>query len=306
MLSDSMRVFLTVVDKKSFSKAAKSLFLTQPAVSFQIQMLEEYYGTRLFDRISRNITLTEAGNLLWGYAKDMSQQQKELERKIQELTGTTKGKLVIGASTTIGEYIIPYLLGAFKKKYPEVEISLDVGNTEDVENGITNTTLDLGLVEGPVNSKEIEEKIFLKDQLVLITSQHHPLAEKENVSVFELEKYPFILREKGSGTRIEMEKHLKNAGFLLNNLKVVLELGSTSAIKRAVQSGLGISIISKWAAREKVRRRQIHEAYFIEDKFERHFSIIVHKKKFRTQAVDEFINFLNTKEALKVVESNLI
>ena len=130
MLNDSIRVFLTVVDKKSFSKAAKALFLTQPAVSFQIQMLEEYYGTRLFDRVSRNISLTEAGHLLLKYANQMSTLQSELEREMQELTGTVKGRLMIGASTTIGEYIIPYLL-EFLKKFPE-SISLDVGNTEDI------------------------------------------------------------------------------------------------------------------------------------------------------------------------------
>lgn len=115
MLNDSIRVFLTVVEKKSFSKAAKALFLTQPAVSFQIQMLEEYYGTRLFDRVSRNIILTDAGHLLLKYANEMSRLQAELEREMQDLTSNIKGKLKIGASTTIGEYIAPYILGAISK-----------------------------------------------------------------------------------------------------------------------------------------------------------------------------------------------
>lgn len=302
MLNDSMRVFLTVVDKKSFSKAAKALFLTQPAVSFQIQMLEEYYGTRLFDRVSRNISLTEAGHLLLRYANEMSSLQSELEREMQELTGTAKGRLMIGASTTIGEYIIPYLMGTFKKKYPEVQLTLEVGNTEDIETKIHDTSLDIGLVEGPVSTKDIEKEFFLKDQLVLIVPSDHPLAQQEKVSVFELDKYPYISREKGSGTRIETEQHMKKAGFSPNNLNVIMELGSTSAIKAAVESGLGVSIISKWAAKEKVRIGKLAQLNFEEDSFVREFNIVYHKKKFRTQAAEEFLNFLKSEEALRLLD----
>lgn len=303
MLNDSIRVFLTVVDKKSFSKAAKALFLTQPAVSFQIQMLEEYYGTRLFDRVSRNITLTEAGDLLLQYANKMSKLQSELEREMQELTGTIKGRLLIGASTTIGEYIVPYLLGAFKRKYPEVEISLEVANTEDIETKIHDTSLDIGLVEGPVSVKDIEKDVFLKDQLVLIIPHDHPWAKQEKISVFELDKYPFISREKGSGTRIETEQHLKKVGFSANNLNVIMELGSTSAIKAAVESGLGMSIISKWAAKEKVKLGHLAQVGFKEDNFEREFAVIYHKKKFRTQAAEEFLRFVKSEEALELLEA---
>ncbi|MGI6224920.1 MAG: selenium metabolism-associated LysR family transcriptional regulator, partial [Peptococcales bacterium] len=289
-------------DKKSFSKAAKALFLTQPAVSFQIQMLEEYYGTRLFDRVSRNISLTEAGHLLLRYANQMSKLQSELEREMQELTGTAKGRLLIGASTTIGEYIIPYLLGAFKKKFPEVELSLEVGNTEDIESRIHDTTLDIGLVEGPISTKDIEKEAFLGDRMVLIVPPDHPWAGREKISVHELDKYPFITREKGSGTRLETEQHLKQAGFSINNLNVIMELGSTSAIKAAVESGLGISIISKWAAKEKVRMGQLAQLTFKEDSFEREFTVIHHKKKFRTQAADEFLSFIKSNETLDLLE----
>jgi len=302
LLNDSIRVFLTVVDKKSFSKAAKALFLTQPAISFQIQMLEEYYGTRLFDRVSRNISLTQAGHLLLGYANNMTKLQSELEREMQELTGTIKGRLLIGASTTIGEYIVPYLLGAFKKKYPEVELSLEVGNSEDIETKIHDTSLDIGLVEGPVTVKDIEKELFLKDQMVLVVSHDHPWAQQDKISVFELDKFPFVSREKGSGTRIETEQHLKKTGFSANNLKVIMELGSTSAIKAAVESGLGMSIISKWAAKEKVKLGQLAQLSFKEDIFERDFNVIHHKKKFRTQAADEFLRFIKSSEALDLLE----
>jgi DNA-binding transcriptional LysR family regulator len=232
----------------------------------------------------------------------MSTLQSELEREMQELTGTAKGRLMIGASTTIGEYIIPYLLGAFKKKFPEVQLSLDVGNTEDIESKIHDASLDIGLVEGPITTKDIEKELFLKDRLVLIVSSDHPLAQRKDVSVLELDQYPYISREKGSGTRIETEQHLKKAGLSPNNLNLIMELGSTSAIKAAVESGLGVSIISKWAAKEKVKLGQLAQLNFKEDSFVREFNIIYHKKKFRTQAAEEFLNFLKSEDALKLLE----
>ena len=303
MLNDSIRVFLTVVEKKSFSKAAKALFLTQPAVSFQIQMLEEYYGTRLFDRVSRNIILTEAGHLLLKYANEMSRLQAELEKEMQDLTSTIKGKLKIGASTTIGEYIAPYILGAFKKMYPEVELSLEVSNSEDIEASIHDTVLDIGLVEGPPIGKDLESLPFIQDQLVLITSKDHPWSNFDSISVFELDKYPFISREKGSGTRLEMEQHLKKAGFSANNLNVIMELGSTSAIKAAVESGLGVAMISKWAVQEKVKAGLLAQVKLKEDEFERNFRIIYHKKKFRTQASEEFLRFLKSDDIKEILEN---
>ena len=230
MLNDSIRVFLMVVEKKSFSKAAKALFLTQPAVSFQIQMLEEHYGTRLFDRVSRNIILTEAGELLYKYATEMSDMQASLEKDMQELNNTILGRLRIGASVTIGEYIAPYILGNFKKHYPKVTLSLEVANSDEIEMAIHDTSLDIGLVEGPPVDKDLESVPFLDDELVVITSVDHPWSKLESISIFELDQYPYISREKGSGTRAEIEQHLKAAGFSPNNLNVMMRLGSTCAI----------------------------------------------------------------------------
>lgn len=302
MLNDSIKVFLAVAEKRNFSRAAKSLFLTQPAVSFQIQTLEQYYGTVLFDRVNRNITLTAAGELLLRYAEEMSILQAQLEREMQELTGTIKGRLLIGASTTIGEYILPYIVGRFKKQYPEVDVSLVVANTEDIESSIQDTTLDVGLVEGPVSGKDLVKDKFLDDELVLITPVDHPLNKNKKISVFELSKYPFISREKGSGTRQIMEDSLNKVGFNLQNLKIIMELGSTTAIKAAVSNGLGISIVSKWTVQEMVKQNKLATVQIDETKFERQFIVIYHGKKFRTQAVYEFINFLRSDEVHTILK----
>jgi len=303
MLNDSIRVFLAVAEKRNFSKAAKSLFLTQPAVSFQIQMLEQYYGTVLFDRVNRNITLTAAGELLLKYAQEMSKLQAQLEKEMQELTGTIKGRLLIGASTTIGEYILPYLVGRFKKLYPEVDVSLVVANTEEIETHILDTTLDVGLVEGPVSGKDLVMEKFLDDELVLITPVNHPWVKNKKISVFELSKYPFISREKGSGTRHIMENTLKKVGFDPQNLKIIMELGSTTAIKAAVSNGLGVSIVSKWTVQEMVKHNKLATVTINETKFDRQFIVIYHEKKFRTQAVYEFLNFLKSDEVHTILEA---
>ncbi|MFZ5943855.1 MAG: selenium metabolism-associated LysR family transcriptional regulator [Bacillota bacterium] len=302
MLNDSIRVFLAVAEKRNFSKAAKSLFLTQPAVSFQIQMLEQYYGTILFDRVNRNITLTAAGELLLKYAQEMSNLQAQLEREMQELTGTIKGRLLIGASSTIGEYILPYLVGIFKRKYPEVEVSLVVANTEDIETSILDTSLDVGLVEGPVNGKDLVVEKFLDDELVLVVPVNHPWVNKNGISVFELDKYPFITREKGSGTRYIMETALKKVGFDPQKLNIIMELGSTTAIKAAVINGLGISIVSKWTVKEQIKENRLAAININETKFEREFTVIYHERKFRTQAVYEFLNFLKIDEVKEILK----
>ena len=233
----------------------------------------------------------------------MSNLQAQLEKEMQELTGTIKGRLLIGASTTIGEYLLPSLVGNFIKKYPEVEVSLVIGNTEDIENSISNTTLDIGLVEGPVSGKDIVVEHFLDDELVLIVPPEHPLTKKKHISVFELSKYPFISREKGSGTRHIMENALKKVGFDPLNLNTIMELGSTTAIKAAVSSGLGISIVSKWTVQEMAKHNKLVTLTLNETKFERQFILIYHEKKFRTQAVYEFLNFLKSDEVLTILKS---
>ena len=301
MLDNGIKVFLTVVEKKSFSKAAKALFLTQPAVSFQIQMLEEYYGTKLFDRVNRTINLTAAGELLLKYANEMSILQAQLEREMQELTGKIRGKLIIGASTTIGEYVLPTIVGNFKIKNSDVEVSLEIHNTEEIENHLLEGELDIGLVEGPVHGKEIVKEKYIDDELVLVAPLGHCLAKKESVSLKDLAGHPFILREKGSGTRVVMEKALDLAGFPHHKLDVILELGSTSAILEAVQKGLGISIVSKWAAKGRHKAGLIEIIQVQDVRFHREFTLIYHRKKFRTQAVEEFLKYLRSEEVRQLL-----
>ncbi len=302
MLSDSMRVFITVADKKNFSKAAKALSLTQPAVSFQIQTLEQYYQTMLFDRVNRHVKLTAAGELLLDYAVHMNNLQAELERNMQQLTGHVKGELLIGASTTIGEYILPYVVGSFKQDYPDVNVTIQIMNTKDIGTAVGTKAFDLGIIEGPLDLTE-SMLAFLEDELVLAMPADHPLASKESITLEELKTLPYITREPGSGSRLIFEQALIDADFDIEDLNIVMELGSTTSIKSAIMGGLGISTISKWAIQDLVRTGKVVALNIEGLTLTRNFNIILNSEKFQSEATGKFLDFLDVENIKCILEN---
>lgn len=302
MLSDSMRVFITVAEKKNFSKAAKALSLTQPAVSFQIQTLEQYYQTMLFDRVNRHIKLTSAGELLLEYAIHMNNLQAELEKNMQQLTGHVKGELLIGASTTIGEYILPFIVGDFKKEYPDVNVTIDIMNSEQVETLVKNRSIDIGIIEAAPMDKDLVTTKFLDDEMSLIVPADHPWAAKGKITLEELREEPFIVREPGSGSRLVVEQAMIDADFDVESLNIVMEIGNTSAIKAAVISGLGMAIISKWATKDVVKMGKVAQVEIEGLNMHRNFNIIVNKDKFESEAASKFIDYLNALDVPAALE----
>lgn len=292
MLSDSLKVFITVADKKNFSRAAKSLNLTQPAISFQIQTLEQYYQTKLFDRVNRHVKLTEAGELLLEYALSMSDLQSELERKMQQLTGHVKGTLTIGASRTVGEYILPYIICKFKEGYPDVDVSLEIYNTKQVEENVLNRYFDIGVVESDINHKELFFQNILNDELVLVVPANHRWADKDEVSIRDIKDEPFIIREPGSGSRLVMEQAFIDADLDVEDLNIIMEIGNITSIKSAIINGLGVSIMSKWAARDLEVEGLASTVHIKDLNLKRQFSIILNQANFESEACSKFIHYL--------------
>jgi DNA-binding transcriptional LysR family regulator len=249
-----LKVFCTVAETKSFSKASEIIHLTQPAVSLQIQALEEIYETKLFDRSSSTVTLTPAGEILYKYAKQILSLYAQVEKEIATLTGLIKGSVRLGASTTIANYLLPSVISDFKKRNNRVRFHLLIGNTKRIVDHLNNGIISFGLVEGDVSKFKIKAEKVLKDELVVIVSPEHPFSNRKNISVSELVKEPFILREEGSGTRQIIENYLLKYGISVSDLNVTAVLGGTEAIKEAVEDGTGISIVSKWAVRREVSR----------------------------------------------------
>jgi DNA-binding transcriptional LysR family regulator len=292
MEDHKLRVFCAVAETKSFSKASELIHLTQPAVSLQIQAMEELYETRLFDRSGNTINLTPAGEVLYRRAKEILSLYAEAQRSISEITGAIKGSLSIGASSTIGNYLLPIIISAFKKKVPQVNISLVVSNTKTITEKLNAGEIDIALVEGDVSKQRFSVETLIADELVVIMSPVHSWAERRNIPAIELTKEPMIMREEGSGTRQVILKYLEEHGIKQDHLKIALVMGSTEAIKGAVEEGVGVSIVSGWAARKALKHGLLKATTFKDLKFHRNFSIISPKRNYSTHTAKEFLNFL--------------
>jgi DNA-binding transcriptional LysR family regulator len=290
MADRRLQVFHTVARLLSFTKAAEALHMTQPAVTFQVRQLEEYFNTRLFDRTHNRISLTEVGEKVYEYAEKIFEQYALMENTVKEMTGDINGVLLIGASTTIAEYMLPVLLGDFKNKYPNVRIRLRVSNTDEIVSMIENNAIDLGVVEAPVSNKSLHVEVCRMDQLVGIVPPGHPLVEHGEVSVHELVSYPYISREEGSGTREVIMEYFSQAGLSADDLHVIMELGSPEAIKGAVASGMGISILSRAAINKDVQLGLLEEIR-LNPPLARPFSFVHQKQKFRLRVIEELIKF---------------
>lgn len=290
MADRRLQVFHTVAKLLSFTKAAEELHMTQPAVTFQIRQLEEHFNTRLFDRTHNRISLTEAGSKVYYFSDRIFGLNAEMENAVREITGEISGVLILGASTTIAEYMLPSLLGDFKRKYPDVSIRLKVSNSDGIVTMVENNTIDLGVVEAPVSNKNLSVETCRKDQLVLIVPPDHELAREEVFDLRRLPDFPYICREEGSGTREVLRESMSHIGHEQPELQVVMELGSPEAIKGAVEAGMGISILSRSTVSKELALGSL-VAINVSPVVERTFSFVHQKQKFRLRAMEELLLF---------------
>ena len=291
MADRRLQVFTTVAQLLSFTKAAESLHMTQPAVTFQIRQLEEYFNTRLFDRTHNRITLTTAGKLVKSYGDRIISEYREMDNEIRKLTGDVLGPLVIGASTTIGEYVIPGALGEYQAKFPQVTVRLYVANTMGVIHMVENNEIDIGIVEGPVSNKNLVTEVCWTDELVLVTPPEHPLAGDTAVEPQKIMDYPFISREEGSGTREVIGDYLRDHELAFSAFNLAMEFGSPESIKSAVAAGLGISVLSV-ATLDKELSLNLLAKTSLNPALTRPFSIVYQRQKFRLRAMEEFLLFI--------------
>ncbi len=246
-------VFRAVAEQLSFRKAAEELYLTQPAVSLQIKALEEELGVQLFDRTGSRIALTEAGKVLLGYTLQVNALLTQAEQEVTALSGEHAGHLALGASTTIAQYVLPRMLGDFRREHPRVQPTLISGNTEHIVNAVVQQQIALGFIEGPAHSRDVKTEPFLVDELVLIVPAAHEWAERALITCSEITTTPLLMRERGSGTRRVIEIALERLHVKRAALQIVMELDSTEAIKSAVEAGLGAGFVSRWAIAKDLR-----------------------------------------------------
>jgi DNA-binding transcriptional LysR family regulator len=294
-----LKVFCKVVELQSFSKAGESVHLSQPTVSSHIKDLEEHFGTRLVDRLSRKVTPTKSGELLFDYAQQLIALRDRTEAAMAEFSGKIKGHLVIGGSTIPGGYLLPRIIGLFTKSYPEVQISLKVGDTSEILNKVLAGHIEAGVVGARSPDKLLQQIPVMHDEMCLVVPCNHPWARLRRIRIKELLDVPFIVREAGSGTLDSMDRQLQKKGISVSDLNIVAEMGSTEAVRQGIKSGVGLSILSAVAVADDIQAGSLKAIQVEELNLKRSFYLTTHKQRSPSPLCDVFIDYLK-RELVKI------
>ncbi|MFA6961194.1 MAG: LysR family transcriptional regulator [Opitutaceae bacterium] len=254
MIDYRLHVFRVVAEQLNFTRAAGRLHISQPAVTQHIKHLESHYGQPLFVRAPGGITLTAAGHALLEHAVRVEVLSDGIAQRLREGLPLVAGPLKLAASTTIAQYLLPDRLGRFRQAHPQVELSLRMGNTEEVAGALLAGRIDLGLIEGPSGRSELKTERFAEDEIVPVVAPDHPLAKKKRVTAADLAATPCVLRETGSGTRQVVERAFKRAGINPGKLNVIMEIDSSETIKGLIETGVGVAYLSRLALRHELAR----------------------------------------------------
>ncbi|MBX6392181.1 MAG: LysR family transcriptional regulator, partial [Burkholderiales bacterium] len=252
-----------------------------------------HFNTRLFERGHGKISLTPAGEVVLEYAERILSLSAELETRLREMTGRLSGPLLIGASMTIAEFLLPRVLGQFKSQYPDVQAKLTVANSEAIESRVAEHTLDIGLIEATSHHNSLVTEVCCEDELQVVVAPGHPLAKEKALTPQQLKEHPFIIRETGSGTRQYTDLYFKNAGMSTSDLKIVMELGSSESVKGVVSTGLGYSILSRLTVAKELKLGEL-VAVPLQPRLQRSLSLIYPKERFRSRLINTFIEFAKT------------
>lgn len=285
MIVESLKIYITVVEQRNFSRAAEILHLSQPGVSLQIRNLEKEFDVKLMHRSPKWVKLTEAGELLYVRAKEMLNLYESVKLDIARLHDNVSGTLQIGASFTIGEYVLPRLCSSFAKQYPEVAMEVFIGNSSQVIEAVRDNNMDLGLIEEDIESLDLIVTPFMKDELIIVAAEGHPLSASVNVDLEQLQDQVWVFRETGSGTRSFSDRFLAQTGLRVNRSYV---FNSSQGVKEAVFSGLGIAMLSRWVVKRELTSGMLKEISLPDMQLERNFSLVHRRGHVPTRANEVF------------------
>ncbi len=290
MADRRLQVFSAVVKHGSFTRAAEKLFMTQPAVTFQIKQLEEHFNTRLLERGHGHATPTPAGQIVSDYAERILELNAEMESRVAELTDELAGTLNIGTSTTIAAYWLPHILEGFKRQYPRVVPRVSVGNSQLIADRVANRDLDLGLIEIVTDDPMLERHGAAQDELEIICHPTCPLADKEQLTAHDLLPYPFITREPGNAIRDLADQYFEAAGIAIDEVSIAAELGSLAAVKQLASEGFGYAIASHAAIQRDINEGRLAAVPLSPPLFTP-LEVILPKDKFRSLLITTFASF---------------
>ncbi|AQS59694.1 selenium metabolism-associated LysR family transcriptional regulator [Desulforamulus ferrireducens] len=287
----TLQTFIAVAEKKNLSLAAQEIHITQPAISKQLSVLEDHFGTPLVERRGRGVKLTPAGEIFYRHAKEVLELLNRADREIRQMSGEIRGRLVIWASTIPGHYILPPIIGSFKREYPDVQTVLQIGDSKEAIRKLLEESAHLAAVGMLPNNKRIEGVKFFSDELVVIVPPNHPFAQAKEISLDKLAKEQLVWREMGSGTRSVVEAYLARGGLTADKLNIALELGSTGAIVTAVEAGAGVSVVSRWAVLKELALGKIVTIKIKDVPMERDLYLVYPRRKNKSPIVEAFINY---------------
>lgn len=285
-----LRVFASVFKNRSFSKASEELHLTQPTISNHIKALEDEFDCKLFDRLGRTILPTKEAEVLYSHSMELIERTNNLREAVGLIKKDISGKLIIGASTIPGVYLLPGFMSEFRKKFPSISFQILISDSKGIIDNISRHELLLGIVGAKLGNEHIKYMPFIEDELIVISSPH--LSKNRMMTLQELLKFPMVLREEGSGTRKETEKFLANKGISLENVHIAGVFGSTDAIKQAVKAGLGVSILSKFSVADELKYKILEEIKLTDIQMKRRFYIVTHKKRTLPRLYETFLNYI--------------
>ena len=281
-----LQIFVSVAKHLNYTRAGEEVHLSQPSVSVRIKQLELELGVKLFEQLGKKVALTEAGQLLIPYAHRILTAVEDAAHAIKDLQGLQRGSLRIGASTTPGMYIIPRTIARFKERYPEIDVQLGIRDTREIETGVVKNEFDFGFVGGHLAGDEIDVLPWLIDELVLIVPPTHRFARKQTAKRDELVKERFIGRESGSATRAALARYLQDWDL---QLQTIMEMENPESLKKAVQSGLGIAFISKFAVESELKAKTLETVQIPKLTINRELKIVHRKDKHLSRAARAFI-----------------
>jgi DNA-binding transcriptional LysR family regulator len=289
MIIEALRVFVTVTEQSHFSKAAELMNISQPGVSLHIRNLENEIGAKLLHRSPKQVRLTEAGHILYQKAKQILRLYEEAKQDVRLLQDQVTGTIHIGASFTIGEYVLPKQLAAFAAQYPLVAIEVTIGNTEEIVQAVRTNELDIGLIEGETQAVDLHIIPYMKDEMIIIAPSDHPLSSQRFINGEMLQNQVWVLREIGSGTRAYSDQFIQGAGITPKRTYI---FNSSQSVKESVVAGLGIAMLSRWIVRKELELGELTELRLRAASLERSFSIIRHKEEKTMMAAHMFIQRL--------------
>ncbi|AGB41601.1 transcriptional regulator [Halobacteroides halobius DSM 5150] len=291
-----LKIFKKVCQTGTMSQAADQMYITQPAISQTISDLESKLEVKLFERLNQKLVLTYAGKILLEYSNKILLLVDEVENSIEGISNLKQGKLRIGASMTIGTYLLPNIINQFNNEYKSIEINLTIDNSSIIEELILDNQIDIGLVEGPTQSKDITTDSFFVDHLNLVCSPQHRWANQKLITPTQFHNESFIMREEGSGTREVIEDILAKHKL---SYKIKHVLNNIEAIKKAVSANIGISVLPKIAIQEEIDAGELVTAKIKDINFIRKFSLIHHQDKYKSKLFKKFISYLKEKASTK-------